>query len=275
MRLRTTSESVNVTRSIANVADRPTVAISTPPTGGPATIPTFIRKEPSALAAASSSGGTSRGSIASSGGRWIPTSPAITAPSTKSTQRRGSGRSAFTSRSAVQTISPASASWTSRRRSTASASAPPTNAATSMGGSSTAASRPSTSVEPVRSYAWNGIATYVSIEPKKERPCPTKRSRKSRRRRSGPMSMAASRASRRQPPGSPTGGTGEIRSPSCGSKPGTAAVWRAASRAHSSPSAVRPQRRGGFQTAPSPSLPPRLQEVLPDLPPDESTGLRQ
>ena len=50
----------------------PTVAISTPPSAGPAIMPTLPRNAWSAAAAGISSGSTSRGVIASSDGRCSP-----------------------------------------------------------------------------------------------------------------------------------------------------------------------------------------------------------
>jgi hypothetical protein len=89
----------------------------------------------------------------------------------------------------------------------------------------------------VRRY---GTATYVTIEPKNERPRPAVRSRKSRCLRSGPMSIVASFSSARAPPGSGTGGAGASRSVSRISS-FTAAVSPALKR--DQPEARRPQSR--------------------------------
>ena len=60
----------------------PVVAMSAPPIAGPAIMPTVMLSDPTALAALSSSRGTSRGTIASSAGRCSPSSAAMTAAST-------------------------------------------------------------------------------------------------------------------------------------------------------------------------------------------------
>ena len=133
MRARKTSETRNVAASIAYVAPSPSVAISTPASAGPAICAALPRKPSSAEAAGSSSRGTSRGSIASSGGRWSPPAPAIPAATTNSTQTCGSSSSALARRISARTSSVASAMRTSRRRSWASASAPPSSAVNSSG----------------------------------------------------------------------------------------------------------------------------------------------
>ena len=217
------SEAPNVATSIRYVIGRPRVAIRIPPTAGPVTMPMLPRKESSALAATSSWRSTRRGVSASSGGRWRPSSPAMSAPTTKRTQSFGLSSVAFSARIPAQSASEASAIWTSRRRSKASASAPPTKAVTSSGPSSARLRRPTTSDEPESWYAWYGRATYVIIEPKKETPWPKKRRRKSRCRFSGPMSIVASFSAERTRPGSGTGGAGPRRSASRRSSPLTEA----------------------------------------------------
>src|SRR3954467_12335547 len=75
---------------------------------------------------------------------------------------------------------PSSEMSTSRLRSSASASAPLTSATLTIGTNSHAPSAPTASVDPVRSYIWNGSATNVIIEPKNETSWPRKSSRNSR-----------------------------------------------------------------------------------------------
>ncbi len=114
---------------------------------GPATMPIVMRNDESAPAAAISSRSTRRGVSASSDGRWSPSSIAMTAASTKITQSRGSGSSAFASRAAEALANASSVICIIRRRSTASAIAPPTRALPRSGTSSTAPRRPTTSDE--------------------------------------------------------------------------------------------------------------------------------
>ena len=95
MRASAASETRNVAASIAYVAPRPEVAISTPASAGPTIWPALPRKPSSADAAASSSRGTSRGSIASSGGRWSPPAADIPAATTNSSHTCGSSSSAL------------------------------------------------------------------------------------------------------------------------------------------------------------------------------------
>jgi hypothetical protein len=63
------SEIRNVARSMPKVSVTPKAAISTPPSAGPASIPTLPRTHSSAIAAFICSRGTTRGTSASSGGR--------------------------------------------------------------------------------------------------------------------------------------------------------------------------------------------------------------
>ena len=220
------SEAPNVATSITYVVGSPRVAIRIPPTAGPVTMPMLPRKESRALAAISSCRSTSRGVRASSGGRWMPSSPAMIAPTTKSTQSCGLSSVALKARIPAQRAREASAIWTRRRRSKASASAPPTKAVTSSGPSSARLRRPTTSDEPESWYAWYGRATYVIIEPKNETPWPKKSRRKSRCRFSGPMSIVASLRAERTRPGSGTGGAGPRRSASRRSSPLTGSCCR-------------------------------------------------
>ena len=69
-----------------------------------------------------------------------------------------------------------------------------------------------------------------------------KSSRKSRRRRSGPMSIVASESRRRPRPGSPAGGTGDRRSPSLGSGRSESAMT---ARSMARSGRRYPGRRGG------------------------------
>jgi hypothetical protein len=130
------------------------------------------RNPSSADAAASSSRGTSRGSIASSDGRCSPPAADIPAATRNSSHTCGSSSSAFATRTSDSSSSAVSASSTIRRRSCASASAPPTSAVSSSGTICTMPSRPTISVESVSSYTWYGIATYVIIEPANDTPWP-------------------------------------------------------------------------------------------------------
>ena len=69
MRLSAASETTNVATSTPKVTGSPTVAMSTPATGGPSTWPRLPRRPSSADAAVSRSAGTMRGTSASSDGR--------------------------------------------------------------------------------------------------------------------------------------------------------------------------------------------------------------
>jgi hypothetical protein len=150
MRESAKSEAANVRQSKPYVAGSPIVAIRTPARAGPPIMPTVPRSESSALAAVSSSRSTSRGIIASSDGRWMPSRAAIAAATRKSTHTCGSASSEFATSAPAQRASESSESWTIRRRSFQSASAPPYSAAPSSGTSSTALSSPTISDEPVR-----------------------------------------------------------------------------------------------------------------------------
>ncbi len=80
----------------------------------------------------------------------------------------------------MNTAEPSSENTTSSRRSNASASAPLTSATARIGTNSQMPSAPTASVEPVRSYIWNGSATNVIIEPKNDTSCPRNSNRNSR-----------------------------------------------------------------------------------------------
>src|SRR4029079_9694880 len=82
----------DVATSMPKVAGRPIVAMRTPPSAGPAIIPTSPRSESSAAAAISSSRGTRRGTIESRAGRRKPSNAAPSGAARKSTQSFGSPR---------------------------------------------------------------------------------------------------------------------------------------------------------------------------------------
>jgi hypothetical protein len=65
------------------------------------------------------------------------------------------------------------------------------------GTNSATPSRPTASDEPVSSYAWNGTATNVAIEPASEMVCPRTSRPKSRGRRSSRASIATLPTARR------------------------------------------------------------------------------
>ena len=142
MRLSAVSETTNVAASTPKVTGSPTVAMSTPATGGPSTWPRLPRSPSSADAAVSRSLGTMRGTSASSDGRCSESVAAAAATATNSTHSCGCGSAALTRSRAVMVHCAASVSRTMRRRSTASASAPPTNDMTRIGTSSVRLTRP-------------------------------------------------------------------------------------------------------------------------------------
>ena len=142
------------------------------------------------------------------GGRRAPPSPPTTTNSTQSCgigeqrvceQQRGASR-----RRPARSAAPCAGG----RR--ASASAPPTNAMTSIGTSS-AMPEEADRERGARELGRSGTerATNVTIEPRNETAWPTKRSRNSRLRRSGPMSMVRAAGEAAQPSGADSREDGE------------------------------------------------------------------
>ena len=125
----------------------PATDISTPPAAGPAIIPTVPRMVLMALAAGISSGLTSRGSIASSDGRWTAYSPALIAVSTKISGTEALADKALSNSAPEISMKAVSLSSTILRRSIASAKRPPASPRVTIGTSSAPASSPTRTVE--------------------------------------------------------------------------------------------------------------------------------
>jgi hypothetical protein len=121
--------------------------------------------ELSAPAAASSSGGTSRGTMAPRAGAFRPKQACCTASSSRTTHTDREPVNACSQNSIDVTAMPAFVTTSRVRRSTASATEPPQRPKTTSGTSATAPLTPTHADDPVSSKICLGTATAVSWLP--------------------------------------------------------------------------------------------------------------
>ncbi len=129
--------------------DRPVTGISAPPTIGPTSAPTEETVPPSALAAGSCSGGTSRGMVALRTGEFMPNIACCTISSTISRATESTCSAACTHSASEEAATPMLVSSIRVRRSIVSATEPPHRPKTISGSSPQRLAMPTQAEESV------------------------------------------------------------------------------------------------------------------------------